>query len=97
MKRLTLLFALLAYSFNTFSQNVGINSTGVAPHASAGLDVNFTDKGVLVPRVSLTSNTDQTTIPSPAVSLLVYNTNSSMTNGNGVGFYYWDGSKWVVL
>jgi hypothetical protein len=42
----------------------------------------------------LQSTTDVTTIPNPAVSLLVYNTNASMTLGNGKGFYYWDGAKW---
>ncbi len=82
---------------NTEAQNVGISATGVVPDNSAGLDVNFTDKGVLIPRVNLQNEVDVTTIPSPANSLVVYNTNAGMTNGNGVGFYYWNGSKWVYL
>ncbi|MBI4931180.1 MAG: collagen-like protein [Bacteroidetes bacterium] len=77
-----------------FSQNVGINLTGATPNSSAGLDVDFTNKGLLIPRVSLTSTTDVITIPSPATSLLVYNTNAAMTGG-GVGYWYWDGTKWV--
>lgn len=83
------------------AQNVGISATGALPDNSAGLDINFNDRGLLVPRVSLSSNTSTTAITpsasSPATSLLVYNTNASMAGGNGVGFYYWDGTKWVYI
>ncbi|MCX7729287.1 MAG: hypothetical protein N2203_07445, partial [Bacteroidia bacterium] len=85
------------------AQNVGISANGVAPDNSAMLDVdvsalpNNNKKGMLIPRVALSSNTDVTTIPSPANSLVVYNTNASMMNGNGAGFYYWNGSKWIYM
>jgi hypothetical protein len=82
--------------FNSFSQNVSINITGTPPNASAGLDVDFANKGLLIPRVSLTSTTDVATIPSPATSLLVYNNNPAMTGGS-VGYWYWNGSSWVSL
>ena len=77
-----------------YAQNVGINTTGALPDNSAGLDIDFTNKGLLVPRVSLTSTIDVTTIPTPATSLLVYNTNVAMTGGT-VGYWYYDGSQWV--
>lgn len=80
----TLVFTLL--TLGSYTQNVGINATGSAPDASAGLDVDFSDKGALMPRVALTSPTDATTIANPATSLLVYNTNSAM--GCGEGYYY---------
>jgi hypothetical protein len=51
---------------------------------------------MLIPRVSLTSTSDVTTIANPATSLLVYNTNAGMSNGS-VGFYYWNGMVWVKL
>lgn len=97
--------ATINISSITKAQNVGINANGVAPNNSAMLDVdvsslpNNNKKGLLIPRVSLTSNTDVTTIPSPANSLVVYNTNASMTNGNGAGFYYWDAGagKWIYM
>jgi hypothetical protein len=57
--------------------------------------LDFNNKGLLIPRVSLQSNVDITTIPSPATSLLVYNSNANMTNG-GVGFYFWNGSEWQL-
>lgn len=83
----------------TFSQNVGINASGTAPENSAGLDVNFTDKGVLIPRVKLTAINSASPITSPAVSLLVYNTETAGSGVNQVtpGYYYWYASKWVRL
>src|SRR5690606_26767298 len=94
MKRVILVISFVAASTFAFSQNVGINTTGALPDASAGLDVDFNNKGLLVPRVSLTSTTDVTTIPTPATSLLVYNTNAAMTGG-AVGYWYYDGTQWV--
>lgn len=91
------LLTITLSTINTFSQNVGINSTGATPNASALLDVEATDKGILIPRVSLSSTTDVTTVTTPATNLLVFNTNSSMTNGNGAGFYYYDGSSWTYM
>ena len=80
----------------TKAQNVGISATGVIPNADAGLDINFTDKGLLIPRVNLTSLTTfnpPITSGGNTTSLLVYNTNTTI----GVGYYYWDGTKWVKL
>lgn len=78
------------------AQNVGINSTGASPDASAGLDVSFTDKGVLLPRVALTAKNAAGPISSPATGLIVYNTATAGTAPNNVnpGFYYWNGSAW---
>jgi hypothetical protein len=89
--------SMVTFSFN--AQNIGINSTGAAPDPSAGLDVDFTNKGLLIPRVGLTSASDAVTIPSPATSLLVYNTG---TGGlTPAGYYYNAGTpgspNWVQL
>ncbi|HRS54674.1 MAG TPA: hypothetical protein P5250_08200 [Bacteroidales bacterium] len=83
------------YNISNNGINVGIGTS--APDASAKLDIKSTDKGILIPRVSLISVTDVTTVTSPAISLLVYNTNDAIINGNGVGFYYWNGSTWVKI
>jgi hypothetical protein len=84
---------------NAQAQNVGINSTGAAPNASAGLDVDFTDKGVLIPRVALTATNAAGPITAPATALLVYNTATAGTKPRNVfpGFYYWDGNGWARL
>jgi len=75
-------------------QNVSINDNGNSPHSSAMLDISSTSKGLLIPRVSLLSTSDVSTIQSPATSLLVFNTNAGMTGGE-VGYWYWDGTQWV--
>lgn len=87
------------FSIQSYSQNVSINTTGNAPDASAGLDVDFTDLGVLIPRVALTAINAAGPITSPTTSLLVYNTASAGTFPNNVtpGFYYWDGNGWSRL
>lgn len=92
--------AFFASSFltttNLNAQNIGINSTGAAPAASAGLDVDFTNKGFLAPRVALTNVTTYAPVVGAAVTgLLVYSTTAPV-GGIGVGYYYWDisNAKW---
>ncbi|MCW3084296.1 MAG: hypothetical protein JWP12_1662 [Bacteroidetes bacterium] len=101
MKNIKIVLSLsaLLFSVNIYAQNVGINGTGATPNASAMLDVNASNKGVLIPQVSLTSLTDATTITTPAASLLIYNTNAAITGG--VGYYYNSGTSgspvWVPM
>lgn len=93
-----LLFAISAQ--RGFAQNVGISSTsGFTPDASAGLDINYSNKGLLIPRVALTATNVAGPIASPVASLLVYNTATAGTSPNNVipGYYYWSGSAWVML
>ena len=72
---------------------VGINTTNSAPHSSAGLDVDFNNKGILIPRVALTQTTSASPITSPAISLMVYNT--ATVNDVTPGYYYWNGTRWL--
>lgn len=91
-----LFVAVVVNSEILHAQNVGINATASLPAASAMLDVAAANKGVLLPRVSLTGITDAVTITSPAISLLVYNTATAGSSPNDVtpGYYYWANSKW---
>lgn len=78
------------------AQNVGIGTN--TPDPSAKLDIVDPNRGLLIPRVSLIAVTNGTApINAPAMGLLVYNNNASITGGNGTGFYYWDGSQWTRL
>lgn len=92
-----ILFVLFSSTIN--AQNVGINTSGSTPDASAGLDVSFTDKGLLMPRVALTSLDAAGPITSPATSLIVYNTATAGTTPNNVypGYYYWNGTAWARI
>ncbi len=83
-----IVFTLLLLPF-IFQAQVGINTT--TPDASSMLDINATDKGLLIPRVSIPNLNAASPITAPATSLLVYNTNTT----TGAGFYYWDGTKWT--
>jgi len=72
-----------------------------APNVAAVLDLNVDDdtntgtKGLALPRVSLASNKDKLVYSDLLEGMLVYNTNAGMTDGDGIGVYYWDGSEWV--
>jgi hypothetical protein len=77
----------------TVSAQTGIGTT--TPDASAKLDVSANNKGFLPPRVTLTSGTDNSTIPNPATGLLVYNTGNNV--GLVAGYYYWNGSSWATI
>ena len=97
MKKLVIILSLLISLLmgNILKAQVGIGTSLFTPDASAELEIQSTNKGLLIPRVALTSVNDVTTIPSPATSLLVYN------NGTGgltpTGFYYWNGSQWQMI
>lgn len=96
MKKLLLSTLVLALSYS-YGQNVGINTTGIAPVSSAALDVDVANKGVLIPRVALTSTITFSPITgTAAISLMVYNTATAGVAPNNVtpGFYYWNGTSW---
>ena len=76
--------------------NVGINDNISTPKSSAMLDVFSATKGLLIPRLALSSTTLPDPVTSPEVSLLVYNT--ATTADVKPGYYYWDASaKWARL
>lgn len=88
MKKLFLFFLFVVAAANVANgqKNVGINTQN--PDPSAALDINSTDKGVLIPRMS---KGQRDLIPSPATGLLIYQ------NDGDVGFYFFNGSNWVSL
>jgi hypothetical protein len=95
MKKITVLFVLL-FSMMLNAQ-VGVNTTN--PDPSSMLDITATNKGVLVPRVSL-ANVTTTMLDgtnTAATGLLIWNTNAATTGGNGIGFYYFNGTQWMPI
>ncbi len=89
-----LCFSFLLFSFSLLAQGVGI---GAPPNNKAALDVQSTDKGMLVPRVALTSRSSSTPLGAGIEpSMMVYNTATSGTAPDNVipGYYFWDGTQW---
>lgn len=86
MNKLYFVF-LLTLSHLAFSQGVGINEDGSAPHGSAILDVKSTDKGLLLPRLT---NTQRDNINNPAAGLYIFNSTSGKMN-------YYNGDFWVQI
>ncbi|MCF6342406.1 MAG: hypothetical protein L3J31_06330 [Bacteroidales bacterium] len=71
---------------------IGIQTNN--PDASSALDIVSGNKGLLVPRVTLTSDlTNPSPVSSPATGLLVFNNGANQP----VGFYYWGGATWMKL
>lgn len=101
MKKELALFVLLAgAAFLTPGESIAQGGVAISPNGltadqSAGLDVNYINKGLLIPRVSLVQTTSAAPVNAPATSLLVYNT--ATINDVTPGFYYWDGAKWARL
>ena len=89
MKKILLLGIVFA-SLNTKAQNIGVGTA--TPNASAILDISATNKGLLIPQVSLTGVNDITTIPGAPTSLLIYNMFNAGSGAGAVipGYYYWD-------
>jgi hypothetical protein len=99
MKNIVALLILFLFSGTIAIGQVGINTDNSAPDPSAGLDVSFTNKGFLPPRVALTAINSALPVTGPAAGLLVYNTNVAGIPPNNViaGYYQWDGTKWVAV
>lgn len=97
MKANRLLTLILLFGVSTIcnGQSFGIGTD--IPDPSAVLEVAGNDRGILIPRISIADATSPAPVTSPATSLLVYNTNSSIANGKGEGYYYWTGSIWQPL
>lgn len=92
MRSITLCFAAVLLGHLTQAQNIGVNTTGGTPNASAMLDIDATNRGLLIPRVALTATNAAGPVTTPANSLLVYNTATAGTAPNNVtpGYYYWE-------
>jgi len=78
------LLLLIIYPANA---QVAINKTGGAPDASAMLDIQSTDSGLLIPRMT---GDERDNINSPANGLIIYNTDDNI-------FYYYNASVWVPI
>lgn len=91
----TILFSAVA------SAQVKIGGTDGKPNESAMLDIEATNKGVLLPRVALVTTDVATPLAAHVEGMTVYNTASTSVSNTAPtrnrvqpGFYYNDGTKW---
>ncbi|WP_158961093.1 hypothetical protein [Myroides fluvii] len=88
MKRIIFFALVLGANFAANAQ-VGIGTP--TPANSAMLDVEAGNKGILIPRVQLTNETNFSPIEGEQVeSLLVFNTGDALPKG----FYFWNANQW---
>ena len=81
MKKLFITLLLVQYTLQfTYSQSVGIGTA--TPDSSAMLEINSSNKGLLLPRIKDTSY-----IKNPVRGLLIYN------NADNTPWYY-NGDQW---
>ena len=89
----TFIFAIF---FTTLlnAQSVGIGTN--TPNSNAILDVTSSNKGLLIPRVALSSTTSASPLGGFVAGMMVYNTATAGTSPNNVtpGFYLCSGTKW---
>src|SRR5690554_4643944 len=92
MNKLYAFLFIFILTYASYGQ-IGIGNTN--PDASSALDISANNAGILIPRISLISPTDVSTITSPAPSLLIYNTNTTAVLNPG--YYYWNGLQWTRI
>lgn len=98
MKVFSLYSSILMFFISSFAiAQVGIGT--ITPDPASVLDVTATDKGILIPRVSLDaiSNTMIDGVNAVSEGMLLYNTNTAIVGGAGVGFYFFNGAVWEKL
>jgi hypothetical protein len=79
------LFISLFLKVNNAHAQVGLGTTN--PHPTAVLDLSSNNKGILVPRMTLS---EKNAIPNPAQGLLVFQTDQT------TGFYYYN-NQWIYI
>ncbi len=88
MKKQSILIMVLLTILNlnlNLNAQVAVNTSGNAADASAILDVSSTDKGILIPRMTLAK---RDLIDSPVPGLMIYQTNNTLV-------LFYNGTAWL--
>ncbi len=99
MKKIVLLLLFGLYLLNAHGQQVVVtDDASYTGNSSALLDVHSKNGnlGMLIPQVTLTGESDNSTISNPANGLLVFHTGTASLQE---GFYFWSSTdnKWKLL
>lgn len=87
MKTLFTIILVFASLFANAQGGVSISANGSQPHPSAGLDISFNNKGLLIPRISAAQIN---AIASPALGLIVFNADCKT-------LVFWNGTSWAAM
>jgi len=94
MKKIALVALFLTSFFYKAEAQVKMGNNTSTINSGALLELESTNKGLLIPRVTLISETNISPFSStPTNSMLVYNDGNNMTKG----FYYWLDGKWTII
>ena len=98
-KQLLLISAVLLTTFSGYAQTKikdgTVAGSPTLPNSGAILELESTNKGLLLPRVALSSTTTWGLSGSITAGMTVYNT--ATANDVTPGYYYNDGTQWVRL
>ena len=86
--RYLLISILLAVSLKAEAQWALIDQNGGDPASSAALQINAADKGLIIPKMTVSQ---RDLISNPAEGLMIYQTDSTK------GIYFYDGSVWKII
>jgi hypothetical protein len=98
MKKIFTIAIFATASHIGLAQSVGIGTT--SPAASAQLHIASTNRGLLIPQISLDSLKDITSIASPANGLMIFNTTQpGLKNDLMRGYYYYStiAGTWIRM
>ncbi len=90
-KKTLLVMLFFITAFSTSWAQVAINNTNSAPNNFAMLDVNASQKGILIPRITTADRTTMAgSMGATEEGLTVYDTDTK-------SFWFWDGATWVAV
>jgi hypothetical protein len=92
-KTIIVLAAMLSFSYANAQMKLGSNPT--TTNADALLEMETTNKGLLLPRVALTSTTAFAPLTAHVAGMAVYNT--ATVGDVTAGYYFNNGTKWVKI
>jgi len=93
MKTISFIIAIMSVFYCSLFAQVGINADNSAPDNSAMLDVKSTEKGVVIPRMTLQQ---RNSIQSPIEGLMIYCTNCGRL-GTGGALSIFANGVWTVI
>ncbi|MBP1676658.1 MAG: hypothetical protein H6Q20_1217 [Bacteroidetes bacterium] len=93
--RKLLLLTGFCFILSVLQAQVKVGDNPTSKNADAMLEIESTNKGLLLPRVALTATTSAAPLSTHVAGMAVYNT---ATAGDVTpGYYYNDGTKWVKM